>query len=113
MAHNGRCKVCGNHIRISDLKSGNGNAVSQAVPFWLWLLPIPIISAIIVKWNGPKFCGEACKLAWKKHHPLWWMWTLIASHIIVPAVIAVICYAAALNENAAPTGTNPTQQSSE
>ena len=91
MAHNGRCKVCGYHIRIQDLRGGsNITAVSMAVPFLLWLLPIPIFSAVFMKWAGPKFCGDACKQAWRQQHPLGWIWPFIVSHIIWPGIIVGI-----------------------
>lgn len=81
MAHNGTCKVCGRHIRIGDLSS-NVNCTSKGmpVPFLLWLLPIPLISAWAIKFSGPKFCGDACKEEWRKQHPYAWIWYLIWSH---------------------------------
>ena len=87
MAHKGRCKVCGTPISISSCLSGNNDSVKMAVPFLLWLFPIPILSAVLMKEAGPNFCGDACKQAWRQQHPLGWLWVLILSHIIAPALL--------------------------
>lgn len=105
-----KCKQCGRPIRVGGVSAwlaggkhsyGDVYAVKQSIPFWMWLLPIPIISGWLLKAWGPNFCGDGCKMEYQRNHPKGWVGTLIKTHIIYPVVVGGLFFLATHANNGA------------
>lgn len=78
------CAECGRR-RVPDASQGGSYGI--AVPFWLWLLPVPILSALLTKGCGPSFCSDGCKRSYCNAHPGRWLWYFLFSHGIILLVL--------------------------
>lgn len=67
-------------MRISDDWQ---NACHIPVPWWLWFVPILLVSAFLTKAAAPSLCSERCLRSYTAAHPKAWFRAFLISHGVV------------------------------
>lgn len=81
-----RCTHCGCPLRKNE-EASSGTGVGVSLPWWLWLLPVPLFSAIFTRSVGPSFCSIGCRDAHMQNHPRAWVFPFLGVHLIFGAPI--------------------------
>ncbi len=81
-----RCKECNRFISDGKGEASVYKGYKYSLPWWAWLLPIPIFSGLITR-CGARFCCESCRDAHKERHPKAWLVPYIGSHLFIVAFI--------------------------
>lgn len=90
------CKQCGYILSFFDEEPDNDrkgvDVCRLAVPWWLWVVPVPLLLALMIRYSGPRFCCPECQRAYREAHPYAWAWQLLkltVGFVILYALVAL------------------------